>query len=213
MTNLESNINDSENLDEANTQADAAQEEYVQKMQEELKTITQNVGANMREKHMMPKDAIGFDETTIEAIYTHGYRLYNSQKYGEAFTVFRTLMLLNPVEKKYLFGMAACMHRLQEYEAAVRGYLINAIFDPQNPIIYFHVADCYAHLGALELAQSALEDVIRIAQDQPQYQVLRERASLMLENMRKGTFTLPKPPQDTRKWGHGDDDVDADDED
>lgn len=213
MTNLDNTISDAENTNEAMNQADAAKDEYFQKIKEELKNVTSTVGDNVKEKNMLPGQALGFDDTTIEAIYSHGYRLYGAEHYEEAVTIFRTLMLLNPTEKKYLFGMAACFHRLKEYERAVKAYLINAIFDADNPIIYFHAADCYAHLGAVELAQSSLEDVIRIAQDKPQYQVLRERAMLMLEGMRNGTFTLPKEPQDTRKWGHGSDDADTDDED
>lgn len=214
MTSKESNtdrdINQEQNQEEFQTEE--AFLEYEAKIKDEMKKIVKHVGENVGEKHMMPKDAMGFDDNTIEAIYSHGYRLYNAEKYGEAFTIFRTLMMLNPVEKKYLFGMAACLHRLHEYADAIKAYLINSVFDPENPVIFFHVADCYAHLGAMPFAQSALEDVLRLSQDKPAFQVLHERAKLMLESMKNGTFNLPKEPQETRKWGHGDDDVDADDE-
>lgn len=212
MTNLESNMSSAENNQE-NLQAEEAQKEYNEKIKSGMKKFSSAVVGNIKDKHMMPKDALGFDNTTIEAIYSHAYRLYNAQKYSDAFSVFRTLMLLNPIEKKYLFGLAACLHRLHEYEDAVKAYLINAIFDADNPVIYFHVADCYARIGALPLAESSLENVVRLAQDKPQFEVLCERSRLMLESIRNGTFTLPKEPQETRKWGHGCDDVDTDDDD
>lgn len=216
MTNQESNasgqVHDQDkSLEERQTQQ--AHAEYDAKIQGKMKDIVDKVGQNITEKQMMPKDAVGFDDATIEGIYGYGYRLYNAQKYGEAFTLFRTLMLLNPVEKKYLFGMAACLHRLHEYADAIKVYLLSSVFDPDNPVIFFHVADCYAHLNALSFAEGALENVIKLSQDKAAFRVLHERARLMLESIRNGTFTLPKEPQETRKWGHGDDDVDADEED
>jgi type III secretion system low calcium response chaperone LcrH/SycD len=220
MKNMEGNIshvsdqeNTPEEVKEAANQARKAQEEYTQKIKEHIQTLTTTVGHNIQEKHMMPKEAMGFDDTTIEAIYSCGYRLYNAERYAEAFNVFRTLMVLNPTEKKYLFAIAACLHRLRDYENAVKAYLISAVFDAQNPIIFFHVADCYAHIGAMGLTKSALEDVVRIAENKAPYQVLRERALLMIDSINKGTFTVSNEPQETRKWGQGDDDVDAGDDD
>lgn len=213
MTNMESNANQDVNSSEKkleDLQTDEAFEMYQEKIKSEMKHIIENVGHNVNEKHMMPKDALGFDDATVEAIYGHGYRLYNAQKYKEAFTIFRTLLLIHPVEKKYLYSMAACLHRLHEYVDAIKAYLVSSVFDAENPVIFFHLADCYAHLDALPFAEGALEDVLRLSQDKAPYQVLHERAKLMLESIRNGTFTLPKEPSETRKWGHGDDDVDAD---
>lgn len=213
MTNLESGFENRQDKEEQIRQTEELRGEYEEKIKEELTNVAKKVGENVSEKQMLPKDAMGFDDATIEAIYSHGYRLYNAEKFNEAFTVFRMLMLLNPVEKKYLFGLAACLHRMKEYEDAVKAYLLNAIYDSKNPVIYFHVADCYARLGVLPLAQNALEDVVRLSADQPSFKVLKERALLMLEGIKNGTFTASSEPQDTRRWGHGDDDVDRDDED
>ena len=136
-------------------------------------------------KGTMPKTALRIGDETMEAMYAQGYNLYNQGKYKEASYVFRLLMLLDYLTPKYVLGLAACLHRLKDYKSAANVYLLCGTLDAHNPLPHYHAADCYIQLGLIPLAIFSLDMAQTTAGDQPQYSVIKERASLMRETLHK----------------------------
>jgi len=136
-------------------------------------------------KGIMPKQALQISDDTMEAIYTQAYTLYNQTKYRDASYIFRLLMLLDFTTPKYVLGLAACAHRLQDYTNAANLYFLSAALEPQNPMPHFHATDCYMQLGANEIAAYSLQLAIETAGEQPQYQAIKQRAELMKEALDK----------------------------
>ena len=136
-------------------------------------------------KGVMPKTALQLGDDTMEAIYTQAYNLYNQGKYTESSYIFRLLMMLDPITAKYTLGVAACLHRMNDYQNAANIYMLCAALDSTNPLPHFHAADCYLKLKAYELAVFCLNMTISAAKDQPQYAVVKERATLMRDNLNK----------------------------
>jgi len=136
-------------------------------------------------KGIMPKQALQISDDTMEAIYTQGYTLYNQAKYRDASYIFRLLMLLDFTTPKYVLGLAACAHRLQEFTNAANLYFLCAALDPTNPLPHFHSTDCYIQLGAIAIASYSLQLAIETAGDQPQYESIKQRAVLMKEALDK----------------------------
>lgn len=136
-------------------------------------------------KGIMPKQALQISDDTMEAIYTQAYTLYNQAKYRDSSFIFRLLMLLDFTTPKYVLGLAACAHRMQDYTNAANLYFLCAALDPDNPIPHFHATDCYLALNALATASYSLQLAIEIAGQQPQYESIKERATLMKEAVDK----------------------------
>ncbi len=136
-------------------------------------------------KGIMPKQALQISDDTMEAIYTQAYTLYNQSKYRDASYIFRLLMLLDFTTPKYVLGLAACAHRLQDFTNAANLYFLCAALEPTNPMPHFHATDCYMQLGANEIASYSLQLAIETAGDQPQYQAIKQRAELMKEALDK----------------------------
>ncbi len=134
-------------------------------------------------KGIMPKKALQISDDTMEALYAQGYNLYNLGKYNEASYIFRLLMMLDPVTPKYTLGIAACLHRMKDYENAANVYILCSTLDPTNPLPHFHASDCYLKLKAFELARFSLNMTISIASEQPQYAMVKERATLMRDSI------------------------------
>jgi len=134
-------------------------------------------------KGIMPKQALKLGDDTMEAIYTQGYNLYNQGRYKEASYIFRLLTLLDFTTSKYILGMAASLHRLKDYKNASNLYLMYGALEPTNPLPHFHSADCYLQMNAIEIAILCLTMAISIAVDQPQYAVLKERATLLRQGL------------------------------
>ena len=136
-------------------------------------------------KGVMPKQALQLGDDTMEAIYSQAYTLYNQGRYKEASYIFRMLMLLDYVTPKYPMGLAACLHRQKDYRAAANIYLLCGTLDPTNPLPHYHAADCYMQLNYPMMALFSLGLAIKAAGTQPQYAIIKERASLMKDALQK----------------------------
>jgi type III secretion system low calcium response chaperone LcrH/SycD len=150
-------------------------------------------------KGIMPKEALRIGDDTMEAIYTQAYNLYNQGRYKESSYIFRLLMLLDYSTPKYTLGLAACLHRMKDYVNASNLYLLCAAFDQKNPMPHYHAADCYLQMSLPELAILSLKMAIAAAADQPQYAVLKERATLLQNGLeaqlKEETAKAPAPAQ------------------
>jgi type III secretion system low calcium response chaperone LcrH/SycD len=142
---------------------------------------------------MMPKDMMGLSDAMVEGIYGQAYRLYNTGKYKDASQLFRLLIMLNSTEQKYAMGLAACFHMMKEYKNAVSTYAICGVIDPDNPIPHYHASDCYIHMNDPVSALIALEMAIKRAGDKPEYQMLKDRALLSIESLKKEIAKIKKP--------------------
>ena len=136
-------------------------------------------------KGVMPKHALQLGDDTMEAIYSQAYNLYNQGRYKESSYIFRLLMLLDYMTPKYILGLAACLHRMKDYKNAANIYLLCGTLDTTNPLPHYHAADCYIQLDMPVLAIFSLGLAINASGDQPQYAVVKERATLMKEALDK----------------------------
>lgn len=131
------------------------------------------------------KDIIGLSDESAESIYSQAYLLYNTGKYNDAAELFRLLIMLNATEPKYIMGLAACFHMMKEYDGAASAYSLVSIVDAENPIPYFHSSDCYIQLGDRASAIVALEMAVKRAGDKPEFAMLKERAQITLQALKK----------------------------
>lgn len=131
---------------------------------------------------LINKNALGFDKKTTEAIYCQAYRLYNSGKNKEALEQFKLLALINPLEWKYMLGLAACFQRLKIYDEAIEAYSICASLDLDDPTPFYYASDCFIHMDDKLAAMIVLEMAIKRAGNNPDYQKLKERAQFIIDS-------------------------------
>lgn len=138
---------------------------------------------NIFEKGMMPKDALGIQESDTESLYAQGYQLYNMGKYKDARNVFASLLMIDPIEPRFMFGHAACSHMLEEYETAADMYTHQAMVSPDDPVPYYHAADCYIKIADPFSAEVALNLVIKRSQNRPEFAMIKERAEMTVKKL------------------------------
>lgn len=141
---------------------------------------------------MTAKDAANIKPGVLENIYAQAYRLYNTGKYIEAVHIFRILIMLNPLEAKYLLGLSACFHMLKEYKNAIQTYTMCSLLDPKSPLPHYHSSDCFIQMKDYLSAMVCLQMAIDVAGDQPQYGKIKERAQMSLDNLKQQN--LPSTP-------------------
>lgn len=143
------------------------------------------------------KDIIGLSDESAESIYSQAYLLYNTGKYKDAAELFRLLIMLNATEPKYTMGLAACFHMMKEYEGAASAYSLVSIVDAENPIPYFHASDCYIQMGDRGSAIVALEMAVKRAGEKPEFTMLKERALITLQALKKEVTEIVQKPMNS----------------
>lgn len=131
------------------------------------------------------KDMLGITEDSIESLYGQAYLLYNTGRYRDAIQVFRLLIMLNPLESKYIMGLGASLHMLKEYKAAAATYALVSTLDPENPIPHYHSSDCYIQMGDKLSAAASLEMAVKRAGEKAEFAALKKRAEITLETVKK----------------------------
>lgn len=149
------------------------------------------IASKMFKEGMTPKEAMGVNNGYLENVYAQAYRLYNTGKYVEATHLFRILIMLNPMEPKYMLGLAACFHMLKEYNNAIHTYTMCSALDSQTPIPHYHSSDCFIQMKDYLSAMICLELAIDQAKDKPEYAKMKERAQMSLESLKKQVASSP----------------------
>lgn len=154
--------------------------------EEEVSEAFKELSHKMMRQGLTTREATGLDSQLLEGFYAQAYRLYNTGKYADAGQLFRSLILLNSMETKYILGLAACFHMLKEYENAIKTYTSCSLIDPHDPLPYYHSSDCYVKLKDNLSAMLYLEMTINAAGNRPEFAKIKERAALSLEGLKNG---------------------------
>lgn len=132
-----------------------------------------------------PAQAMGFNEIQLEAFYGIGFNLYNSGKFKEARNIFSALCHLDGKQSRHWYGLAACYHKLKEFEKAKDFYMAWSYLEPDNPLPFFHASDCSTQLNQLRQSIIYLALVINRCADVPEYQKLKEKAKATQESLKE----------------------------
>lgn len=151
-------------------------------------TVAKNIDKSVKQATTggkTAKDVLGLTDAMVEGIYGQAYRLYNTGKFRDASQIFRLLLMLNATEVKYAMGLAACYHMLKEYQTAIGAYTMVSVIDPNNPIPFYHVSDCYIKTGDNLSAIVALDMAIKRCGEKPEFRTIKDRATMTIEGLKK----------------------------
>lgn len=145
---------------------------------EQFQALVQELKREML-KGRTAREVLELPADEMESIYSLAYQKYRHGEYQKAVDLFRYLMVLDSACFKYILGLAASLHRLEEYQGAANHYLLASFYEPSNPIPYFHGAECYLRLGNTTMAKNGLTLAMTTAGDQEEFRLLKERAALI----------------------------------
>jgi len=127
------------------------------------------------------QEAIGLSEAYTEAMYSMAYRLYQNGKYDQAIQIFRLLVMVNPLETRYLMGLSACFHMMGDYDRAADSYTLCNMASPQDPLPLYHASDCFLALEDWVMAAKALNSCIKLCGEKSEYEQIKNRAEVSLK--------------------------------
>ncbi len=129
-------------------------------------------------------DGLELSDEELEGLYAAGYTCYNSRQYEQASALFYFLCLMDNIQKKYWFALAATQKMQKRYQEAIKTYETVGILDIYNPAPPLHAADCYVFLGEKEKALRAVEAVIALAADKTEYRKHYARARTLEKKLK-----------------------------
>lgn len=143
------------------------------------------LASDFMEKGHMPKDIMNLSDQQMEGLYAQAYNFYQTGRYKDAIQIFRLLIMLNANDVKYSMGLAACLHMMKDYKNAAQTYTLCSILDPQSPVPFYHMSDCFLGMKDSYSAIVALDMAIKRAGDKKEFQMLKDRAVLTMENLKQ----------------------------
>lgn len=148
------------------------------------KMVEEAVLKNINEK-VSTKETLGFTPSMLEELYKLAHTQFRAGRYQDALKLFDFLYRLDPLDYRFVFGIAACHQYLKHYQEAAGYYIICQHIDPLNPIPRFHLYDCFMKLDMLVPALRAVEETIAFAKLNVRYKELEERASLESQHLQR----------------------------
>ena len=110
-------------------------------------------------------------------------------------------LLMNVMETKFILGLAACAHMMEDYEQAVKHYLTCGMMDPNSPIPFYHASDCFIKLDDIYSAMISLSTVVERSGEKPEYVTMKNRCEVTLETfkekVKKGEESLKDEKEST----------------
>lgn len=120
-----------------------------------------------------------------EKIYGEAFRLYNNGKLDRAIELFQLLIIIDSENPKYAMGLGAAQQMKKNYQYAIDSYVQCSLLDPENPIPYFHTADCYIKMENPGSAIINLELAVEHSKSCTRFSKLQERARMTIEALKR----------------------------
>ncbi len=130
------------------------------------------------------QEQIGLSWDFMDRAYAVARSLYAERKYEESLAAFHFLRFLNPAVFEYWFGEACLLQELGKLEQAASIYNLSLTMQPNNPLVYFQIANCYSGLGDKESSLQALDFCIDYAKSDAGLTILLERAEQIKQSLR-----------------------------
>ncbi len=119
---------------------------------------------------------LGFSDNSIECLYGVAYTYYNQGKFTEGEQLFRLLVLVDPLKKKYWMGLAGSQHLNEHFDDALQSYAMAGLLEGGgDPYPHFHAADCYVSLENYPEAIKALDAAVACLNEGTDDPQLRQR--------------------------------------
>lgn len=159
------------------------------------KEMEQKVSQIVKENHSA-KEALGFTSAMVEELYDVAHKQFRAGKYADALKIFFVLMRLDPEDGRFSFGIAACYQYQKNYADAACYYSVSQQTDFFNPLLAFHLYDCWMQLDQPILGLFSLRQAFELAKLDPHYRELQEKIGLEIKHVEA---MLPEKMQELAK--------------
>lgn len=146
-----------------------------------------------------PYEAMNISKDAIEFFYLNAFNLYNSGKYDAAIKIFFLLDMFDPTDSRFNYGIAACHHMEKRYDDAIFVYNKCLFQSPLNPMVYYHLADCYIKTNRKREALVMLGVCIKNIENDEMNSALKTRAEQAYNNLTREIEDETNEPVESKR--------------
>ncbi|MGM0439567.1 MAG: SycD/LcrH family type III secretion system chaperone [Chlamydiota bacterium] len=157
--------------------------EYAGEDPREIEKMVRVVLYKILEEGQDTKDVMGITENFLEGFYAMACSYYNNGKYEKALTAFTILQAIEVGSFRSRFGIASSLHQLERYDEAPEYYFAAGLADPNNPLPFLHVCDCYLKKDDIPSAALALQYCLGCCGDNPKWEAVKNQAKIILGSL------------------------------
>lgn len=128
--------------------------------------------------------ALGVTPERRESMYAIAYGLYSKGNFKEARRLFAQLVIHDPVEPRFMRGLAATTQMLGEYKQALDMYVVLAAANPGDPVPVMRAGDCLVALGRHAEAKESFEVAMAMC-NEPARDAVKRRCESVLVTLRR----------------------------
>ncbi|MFQ6722861.1 MAG: hypothetical protein ACLRFH_00435 [Opitutales bacterium] len=147
------------------------------------------LGDQLSQGKIFLKDALKIPQSQLDMFYAMGYDFYQRNKYENAETIFTFLVLVDPLEEKYLEGLGAAQKQLRKVDLAIAAYGMLTQIKPKRAIHFLNLAECFFYRKQFKEASQCCETMLFLAetfpQDNPNSAAHIQKAKLFLNALNK----------------------------
>lgn len=121
----------------------------------------------------------------MDKVYAIGKNLLSEKHFEDAAAVFELLCYLNPNVFDYWLGFAASLHELHHVEDALFAYGKCLTLNPENPLIFYQIANVFYDCKENDACVRALDIAIEHAQHQHEYAHILKQAQSIKKSLQK----------------------------
>lgn len=135
-------------------------------------------------KGVLPKEQLGINDRLLEYLYHFATKFYTNGQYKQGVNLFQVLFTLDPTQARFYTGLGCCQMQLKEHQEAISAFLMASELDRVDPLPFFYMSECLLTLNAPIEAAIALQSVISRCGDNPLFEILKNKATLMIETLK-----------------------------
>ena len=140
---------------------------------------------NIINGHQTREQLNNIDEEALLHIYQDALEKYQNGDMADAMTHFTYLVMNNPWNREYIFGLASTLHALEQIENALVFYGYASLMDACDAGVTFRIGQCYLSLNKPNEALDALQTSITQSFLSPEQLKIRQLAQSLFDETYK----------------------------
>lgn len=113
----------------------------------------------------------------IEEKYSQAKRLFENGILKDAKDIFVELTLKKPFNWEFWFALATIYEQEKNYTQAIISYKMAIVLNPENDILYFHLAECFLSIND---KKQAIEN-LKLAQKYTKDSFLKDKVQILIK--------------------------------
>ncbi|MFZ4116387.1 MAG: tetratricopeptide repeat protein [Chthoniobacterales bacterium] len=139
-----------------------------------------NSSHDLEHQETLPQK-VNVTERQLEALYTLGFELYNTDNFEKAADLFRLLCIYEPQRTRNWIALGGANQNIKDYNAAIAAFLIASLQEPLSPEPRLYAAHSFIDIMNLPAALDSAQKALQLCENREDKKEVESRALSLLQ--------------------------------